>query len=111
MQIDTPEKSAIPRPSPVCRRAAVLVVALSACAGALTLAACGDERPASPPSVDAPSTGAPSAVAPSKASRDGGDGRGEAADESADPTEGAADPFGDVGGLVRGLGPRGHDAR
>ncbi|MBD9698742.1 hypothetical protein IGS67_04420 [Flavimobilis sp. GY10621] len=111
MQIDPPEKTAISLSSLARRRTAALVVALSACAGALTLAACGDERPAPPPSNIAPSAVAPGSDAPSKASRDGGDGRGEAADESAEPTEEPADPFEDGGGLVRGLGPRGHDAR
>lgn len=91
----------------------LVMLAVAACVGALTLSACGDGKAASSPTTVAPPTvsPAPAPAAPSKASRDGGDGRGEAADESAEPTEGAADPFGDVGGLVRGLGPRGHDAR
>ncbi|MGP7959697.1 hypothetical protein ACTVCO_02650 [Sanguibacter sp. A247] len=81
-------------------------MALSACAGVLVLAGCGDERPEPSPSLVVPSS-----VAPSKASRDGGDGHAESGDEDEDKDDGAGEEVAGEGGpfegLVRGRGPRG----
>lgn len=100
-------------------RARLVAFVATACVGALTLSACGDGRAASSPTTVAPTTvspapaPAPAPDAPSKASRDGGDNRDETAGEAGSAEQDDEAPDGGFEGdrLVRGIGPRGHDAR
>jgi len=90
-----------------------LLVASVACAG--TLSACVRDRPASAPPASVVTT-APAPDAPSAPSRGLDDGRDAPDDEVASPAVDDGDGDDDGGrefgeGLVRGLGPRGHDAR
>ena len=112
MQINHPGTSKIALSSVKPR---LVMLAVAACVGALTLSACGDGKAASSPTTVAPPTvsPAPAPAAPSKASRDGGDGRDETAGEPgpAEQDDEAPDDGFEGDRLVRGLGPRGHDAR
>lgn len=114
MQINHPGTSHISFSSV---RGRLVALVVTACVGALTLSACGDGRAASSPTTVAPTTVAPAPApapdAPSKASRDGGDNREETAGEAGSAEQDDEAPDGGFEGdrLVRGIGPRGHDAR